>query len=315
MSGKRSTLSSTLVARCLWLSAAALSCTADTGRELPAAGSDPAGPEVLFQESFEDTCWVARGWYDGAGMRITDREHIPGSGHSCVWHWAGAGDIGPEGKGARVLFTPVESVTLSFHLKHSDNWAWTGVNWHPHELHFMTTENGPFDGPAFSHLTFYVEVVNGRPRLAIQDGQNIDQDRVGENLVGATENRAVAGGNGDSDGYGEHFYKNGPVYWNGKHWETDQVYFSDEPGPYCKADWHQVKAHFRLNSVADGKGVCDGVLQYWYDGKLVMDYRDVMFRTGRHPEMKINQFLMLPYFGPGVPHEQWIWIDELTITR
>jgi len=46
-----------------------------------------------------------------------------------------------------------------------------------------------------------------------------------------------------------------------------------------------------------------------------MDYGDVLFRTGRHPEMKINQFLMLPYFGPGVPHEQSIWLDELKITR
>jgi len=23
---------------------------------------------------------------------------------------------------------------------------------------------------------------------------------------------------------------------------------------------------------------------------------------------------MSPYFGPGVPHEQWIWIDDLRIS-
>ena len=60
-------------------------------------------------------------------------------------------------------------------------------------------------------------------------------------------------------------------------------------------------------------GIKDGVLQYWFDSKLIMDYRDVVFRTGQHPDMKINQFLMAPYFGPGVPHEQWIWIDDLRI--
>jgi len=69
-----------------------------------------------------------------------------------------------------------------------------------------------------------------------------------------------------------------------------------------------------LNSVVDGIGVRDGVLQYWFDGELLMDYDDVVFRTGRHPDMKINQFMMAPYFGPGVPHEQKIWIDELRIS-
>ena len=69
----------------------------------------------------------------------------------------------------------------------------------------------------------------------------------------------------------------------------------------------------KLNSIVDGVGVRDGVLQYWYDGELIMDYHNLVFRTGKHPDMKINQFLMAPYYGPGVPHEQWIWIDDLRI--
>jgi hypothetical protein len=32
------------------------------------------------------------------------------------------------------------------------------------------------------------------------------------------------------------------------------------------------------------------------------------------PNMKFNQFLLLPYFGPGLlPHEQTRWIDELLV--
>ena len=272
-----------------------------------------AEEKVLFEENFEDTNWASRGWYDGPQMEITSQEHIPGSGHSCVWHWKKAKDVGVAGRGGRVLFKPVEEVTLSFYIKHSADWTWTGVNWHPHEFHFLTNADSAFVGPAFTHLTFYIEVVNGRPRLGIQDGANVDQARVGQNLVGVTEKRAVAGGNGDTDRYKGGYYKNGAVYWNGKDWDTDSVYFSDEPGPYYKGDWHQVKAHFKLNSIVDGKGINDGVLQYWYDGRLLMDYRDVVFRTGQHPDMKINQFLMAPYFGPGVPHEQSIWIDDLKI--
>jgi hypothetical protein len=270
---------------------------------------------LLFEELFEDTNWTARGWYDDPKMQITSEEHIPGSGHSCVWHWKQAGDVGVEGRGARVLFTPVTNITLSYSIKHSTNWEWTGVNWHPHELHFITTVDPPYIGPASTHLTFYVEAVNGVPRVAIQDGQNIDETRIGQKLVGLTENRAVAGCNGDSDGYGKgDCYKSGDIHANGKYWEPGRVYFGDRPGPYYKGDWHHVKVRFTLNSVVDGIGVRDGVLQYWFDGELMMDYHDVVFRTGQHPEMQINQFLMAPYFGPGVPHEQWIWIDDMRIS-
>ena len=270
---------------------------------------------VLFEETFEDTNWESRGWYDGPNMNITPEEHIPGSVHSCIWHWKKSGDILTEGGGARVLFTPVSSVTLSFYIKHCGNWDWTGVNWHPHEFHFLTTVDDPFIGPAYTHLTFYIEVVNGVPRIAIQDSKNIDENRVGENLVGITENRAVAGGNGDSDGYGNlGSYPFGNVYRNGKHWEPGKQYFSNEKGSFYKGDWHHVEAKVRLNSIRDGKGIKDGVIQYRFDGKLIMDYHDVVFRTGQYPDMMINQFMMAPYFGPGVPHAQTIWIDELKIT-
>ena len=271
--------------------------------------------EDLFVEPFEDTDWAARGWYDGPHMEITADEHIPGSGHCCVWHWERKGDVHPAGRGARVHLPPVTNVILSFYIKHSANWEWTGVNWHPHEFHFITNVDPEYIGPARTHLTFYVEAVNGRPRLAIQDSLNIDESRIGQDLVGVTENRAVAGGNGDSDGYGKgDYYRAGEHWANGKYWQTDEIYFGDEPGPRYKGDWHHVRARFHLNTVRDGRGMRDGVLQYWFDDELVIDCHDVVFRTGRHPDMKINQFLMAPYYGPGVPHEQWIWIDDLRIS-
>ena len=270
---------------------------------------------MLFHEPFDDADWGSRGWYDDPGMGLTDEESVDPGGSSCVWRLEKAGDVGPTGGGGRVRIPPVEDITLNFHMKHSDNWEWTGVNWHPHEFHFLTTADDAFVGPAYTHLTFYIEVVRGVPRIAIQDGRNIDEARLGEDLVGVTERRSVAGGNGDSDGYGPgDFYRAGDVHRNGKHWEPGGVYFGDEPGPRYKGDWHHVKARLQLNSVADGIGQRDGIIQYWFDGELIMDFRDVVFRTGAHPDMKINQFLMAPYFGPGVPHAQTIWIDDLTIS-
>ncbi len=269
---------------------------------------------LLFEEGFEDSDFASRGWYDGPRFELSDKASVSGES-SCVWHWKTAGDIGPAGGSARVKLPPVESVTLSFHMKHSENWDWTGVSWHPHEFHFISNADEFLVGPAYTYLTFYIEVVNGVPRIAIQDSKNIDTSRLGENLVGVTEKRAVAGGNGDSDGYGHlGYYPAGNQYRNGKHWEADGVYFGDEKGARYKGDWHHVKVQLTLNSVGnDGVGKRDGVLRYWFDGELLMDYNDVVYRTGAHPDLKINQFMVGPYFGPGVPHEQKIWVDDIRI--
>ena len=56
-------------------------------------------------------------------------------------------------------------------------------------------------GPAFTFLTTYTELVNGIPRLALQDGRNVDTSHVREDITRVTEAQAVAGCNGDADGH------------------------------------------------------------------------------------------------------------------
>ena len=186
--------------------------------------------------------------------------------------------------------------------------------WHPHMFHFLTSADTEYVGPAYTHLTTYTEIVGGVPRLALQDGRNVDVEAVGEDLTAATEARAVAGCNGDADGHGPgDCYRSGDAWVNGKVWEADSVWFGDEPGPRDKGAWHRVQSRFRLNSVADGQTRHDGVLQMWVDGHLVIDVHDAVLRTSQHPAMRFNQFLVGPYFGPGVPHPQKLWIDDLRI--
>lgn len=283
-----------------------------SGSRLAAADAGPGAP--LFVESFEDTAWTARGWYDGAHFETVAMVDAPDGERVNVWHWRQAGDIGTVGGGARVHLPPTDDVTLRLAIRFSDNWAWTGVPWHPHMFNFLTSEDWEYVGPSHTHLTTYAEIVNGVPRLAIQDGANVDTDRIGEDLTRLTEARAVAGCNGDPDGHGEGTcYQAGGQYTNGKYWEADSIYFADAEGPRYKGDWHRVQARFRLNSIAAGTARRDGVVQMWWDGVLVIDVHDAVLRTGQHPEMRFNQFLMAPYFGPGVPHEQWAWIDEVQI--
>jgi hypothetical protein len=45
----------------------------------------------------------------------------------------------------------------------------------------------------------------------------------------------------------------------------------------------------------------DGVAQLWVDGVLYIDRHDLEFRTGAHPTLQFNQFVMAPYIGDGSP--------------
>jgi hypothetical protein len=246
---------------------------------LPAQASVNAKP--LFVEGFDDAKLLERGWYDGARFKISGTEPQAGTG-SVEYHWL-AGSTNPEStQTVRRLFQPSESVFVRFHMRLSSGWAWTGKGFHPHMIQLMTTENGKFQGPAASHLTLYIEPQEGRLRLAAQDIQNKDSKH------GLTQGPLKGG-------------------YNGTFWDSKDVLFKDDR-------WHRVEAVFKLNGLRGEQPVADGVVRGWFDGKLVIDRSDVVLRSADFPSMKINQFLLAPYFGPGLlPHEQTLWIDELLV--
>ncbi len=288
----------------------------ESGLGVDKAVDDGRKPVVFMQEDFEDTDWKSRGWYDAPRFVITSGDHAPVAGsRSCMKCHFAKGATGTSSKSARLLIPETEEVCLSFWVKFSKSWVGSGKAWHPHVFHFMTNANkNKYAGPAYSHLTLYIEHINRVPTLGIQDGMNIDESRVGQDLTQITEKRSIAGGNGDSDGYGGHYYRSGKVHWNGKHMKADKQYFTNERGPFYKNDWHFIEAYFKLNSIKNGKGVADGVVQYWYDGKLLIDCDDVMLRTGQHPDMKFDAFLVAPHIGHGSPVDQTFWIDEMKFT-
>ena len=77
-----------------------------------------------------------------------------------------------------------------------------------------------------------------------------------------------------------------------------------------------MEALFTLNSLdlANDRPNRDGIVRGWFDGELVVDRTDVVLRSTDFPRMKFNQYLLSPYFGPGLlPHEQMLWIDDLVV--
>ena len=268
-----------------------------------------------FTETFEDSNFLSRGWYDETGLVLSTTEHIPGSTKSVQFRFTQGATKPTSGAAIRKKFTATDSVYVSYWVKYSSNWTGSNQAYHPHEFYLLTNKNGDWDGLASTHLTFYIEQNEGTPMLGIQDGQNIDESRVGQNLVNVTENRAVSGCNGDSDGYGDGAcYLAAPgIHANGKGWRAGMVYFSDNSGSYYKNDWHFIEAYIKLNTISGGKAVKDGIMQYWFDGNVVMDYSDIVLRTGQNSDMKFNQFIIAPWIGDGSPVDQSFWVDDLTV--
>ncbi|MHC4396058.1 MAG: InlB B-repeat-containing protein [Planctomycetota bacterium] len=276
--------------------------------------SSEGADEIFFTELFEDGNFSARGWYDNTSPQLSTVEYIPGSTSSAEYHF-NVGATSPGGA-MRKLFTPSESVYMSLYIKHSTNWTGSNVGYHPHQFHFLTNLDGAWIGPAYSFSTLYIETNEGEPLLALQDSKNIDEGNIGVDLTDITEERAIAGCNGNSDGTGnDDCYWAGTNYRNGKKWGAGSIYFQDSPGPYYKNDWHFIEAYFQMNSIVDGNGVADGQIKYWYDGELIIDHENVMLRTGENPTMKYNQFLIAPYIGVGSPVDQTFWVDDLTIAN
>ena len=72
---------------------------------------------------------------------------------------------------------------------------------------------------------------------------------------------------------------------------------------------------FKLNSrdVARDKPNHVEELLGWVDERVLLERSDVVVRSTDFPKMQFNQFMMLPYFHDGVPHDQTLWIDELAL--
>ena len=272
----------TMVALLLWLSGGTGGLIAqDAGQH-----GNPNAPLIsrpLLVEGFDDRRLLDRGWYDGRTFDIDDRN--PRSGLGAIrYHWKAGASVPESSSGVRRLLEPSESVYLRCFLRFSPGWKWTGKPWHPHLMHFMTTENGKWHGPAASHLTIYIEPWNGHLRLAATDIQNQDAPH------GLTQGPLRGG-------------------YNGTMFDSPKPVFTDDR-------WYLIEAFFRLNTLngQQNKPNADGVVRSWVDGNLQFERTDVIFRTVDFPTMRFNQFLLTPYFGPGLlPQPQTLWIDDLSV--
>ena len=281
------------------------------------AGLGPPAPTppatILFQENFENSNFRSRGWYDNTMPLLSATGHVTTSTRSLEYKWTAGATKPTAGSPVRRKFAPTDSVYLSYYVKYSANWVGSQRPYHPHEFHFLTNLDDDWVGLSFNRLTVYVEQNGGTPLIAIQDGANVDQTRIGQDLTAVTERRGVAGCNGSSDRFPDNCYRAGGSYVNEKKWNAASQLFTDAPGRSYKGDWHFVEAYIKLNTVGGGKAARDGVIKYWLDRQLVIDHSGVLLRTGSSATMRFNQFVIGPYIGDGSPVTQSMWVDDLTV--
>jgi uncharacterized protein YjdB len=276
------------------------------------------GGTLLFQENFEDANLASRGWYDNTGAVLSTVEHVAGSASSAQYRFLAGATTPTSGNAQRHKFTPTSSFYLSYYVKYSSNWVGSTKLYHPHEFQVMSTLDGDWDGPSNGYMVLYVEQNyqnGGKPRLAMQDNKSVNttMGAIPNNLVGVTENRSTGGCNGMSETnmFSECFDAGG--YWYNDKQLLGPVVFQPNPGAGYKNDWNFVEAYFQLNTVVNGIGQPDGVMQYWFNGALILDRHDILYRTGAHPTLQFNQFIIAPYIGDGSPVDQSMFIDNLRV--
>lgn len=276
------------------------------------------GGTVLVQENFADNAVASRGWYDNTAPVVTTAQHLNGSTSALEMHFLLGATTPVSGGAMRHLFTATSTVYVSYWVKYSTNWVGSAHAYHPHEFLILSNLDGDYDGPSNGWLVAYIEhnyQNGGIPRLALQDNKAINTS-LGTppiNLVGITENRSTNGCNGVVESNVVTTCFNMPPWYNDKELSAPQVWFQPNPGPGYKGDWNHVEAYFRINSIVGGVGQADGVMQYWFNGTLVIDRHDILFRTGARPTVQFHQFMIAPYIGDGSPVDQYMWVDNLTV--
>jgi uncharacterized protein YjdB len=293
-------------------------CAGKAGSSAVTVTAVSSGGTLLFEEDFENSNLASRGWYDNTGAVLSTTEHIAGSTSSAQYRFLAGATTPTNGNSQRHKFTPSNSFYVSYYVKYSANWVGSNQLYHPHEFYAMSTLDGDWDGPSNGYMVVYIEQNyqnGGIPRLTVQDNKSVNATYgpLPHNLVGVTEDRSTSGCNGmaESNMFSECFDAGG--YWYNSKQLLGPVVFQPNPGAGYKNNWNFVEAYFQLNTIVNGIGQADGVMQYWFNGTLVIDRHDILFRTGAHPTLQFNQFLIAPYIGDGSPVDQSMFIDNLRL--
>lgn len=275
---------------------------------------------TLLSEGFNDSNLSSRGWYDQSATPDVITSDFAGGGGCLRSSWSSAGTV-PAWVSLRHLFTPSDSVYVSYWVKYSANWVGSGETFQPHELHLLTDLDGDFNGLSDSFGTTYIEHVYNAgiiPVLAVQDNKDINVNAnvfrtgggliSGTDVVANTETRSISGANGGvEDGLNwESFVFGTQVGYYNRKWLQGSVAFQ-------RNSWNFIEAYFAMNTISAGIAQHNGIMRLTVNGALVHNHTDMLYRTNQHPTKRWKQIIIAPYIGDGSPVAQSALYDHLLV--
>ncbi len=265
--------------------------------------------EVFFTETFDDSSFSARGWFDNPKGVIDNSVKYAGTGSiRFAWTQGSQGGFGT----LRKDFVPTDSLYISFYWRFSSNWVGSGQGYHPHIIYILSDLDDHWAGLAYNYLDTYIETDNVTPRLIIQDGINVNLSygSVPNNLTTTTEYRDVSGCNGclsgsDCGDFASCYNVGDNMWWNGRFWNGSSNFVRNK--------WNKIEVYFKMNSIAGGRALADGIMWMKVDGNYVINNSKVVYRTNNRSMLKWRTLVIAPYMGDGSPQAQTMWMDELTV--
>jgi len=270
-----------------------------------------SGQTIFFTESFDDSNFSSRGWFDNSLAIDTNTKQAGAA--SALFSWS-SGSVQPAGNSGpvrrNITSNGTDKLYVSFYWRFNSNWVGSGRSYHPHLINILSDLDDQWAGPSRSYLNNYIEVSATTPRLIIQDAFNIATTPTPPwSTTNGTENRAVGGCNGTLSGSDAgniiDCYQSSGLWNNGRAWLGS--------ANFSLGSWHKVEVYFQMNSVSGGIGQPDGIMWEKVDGNYVINKTNVIYRTGQHPTMKWKTFMIAPYIGDGSPQAQTMWMDELVV--
>lgn len=172
--------------------------------------------------------------------------------------------------------------------------------------------------------------VNWKPKLDTQFNQLYYAYKIkfapGFDFVKGGKLPGIAGGTANTGGKKPTGYDGWSVrlMWRPQGKLVQYVYHPDQLRPFGDSfewnmppietgKWHTIKTRVRLNRPKKH----DGLIQSWFDGKLVLDRRDIRFRDNN--KLQIDRYMFASFFGGSdsswaPKRDQWLYLDEFIIS-
>lgn len=276
----------------------------------------PGVTTPLLSESFSDSSFASRGWYDNTshGTIVSGGQ----SGNCLQWAWTAGQQKPANGGSMRHSFTPSEEITFTTYVKFQSTWRGSQQTYHPHLFMILSDLDDAWQSPYYAYLNTYVEFLSqvGSPYAIYPQTQIQDNLRVAVcpgssypcDLTSTTEYRAVGQCNGTIGDAGTQT----TCYYDEPDWIGERIW-RNTGYSVTKDSWQKVTAHFKMNTVVGGVGQADGIMKVWIGEDLVINKTNISYRTGQDATKKFAQMVLAPYIGDGSPITQTMWVDELVL--